>query len=55
MRESDKDKFLEAMQKEIQDHETNGHWEIVLKQQVSLDTKILDMVWAMKRKRCIGM
>ena len=55
MREPDKDdKFLEAMQQEIQDHETNGHWEIVPKEQVPLDTKIWDMVWGMKRKRHIG-
>ena len=54
MRELDRDKFLEAMQKEIQDHETNQHWEIVPKEQVSPNMKILDMVWAMKRKRHIG-
>ena len=51
MREPAKDKFIEAMQREIQDHEMNGHWEIVSKAEVSLDTKILEMVWAMKRKR----
>ena len=27
------------MQKEIQDHKTNGHWEIVSKIEVSPDTK----------------
>ena len=54
MRELDKDKSVEAMQKEIQYHKTNGHWEIVPKTKVLLGTKILDMVWAMKRKRHIS-
>ena len=54
MRELDKDKFIEAMQKEIQDHKMNRHWEIMSKTEVSPDTKILDMVWAMKSKRHIG-
>ncbi|KAL7563107.1 hypothetical protein ACA910_012291 [Epithemia clementina (nom. ined.)] len=53
MREPDRDQFMLAMQKEIHDHESRKHWEVVPKSQVPKGTKIIDMVWSMKRKRRI--
>ena len=54
MRAHDRDKFIEAMQKEIRDHEKRGHWEYVPIEDVPPGTKILPAVWSMKRKRRIA-
>jgi hypothetical protein len=51
LREPDRDKFEEAMQKEIKDHEERQHWEIVLRSSLPKGTPILPAVWSMKRKR----
>ena len=54
MKEPDAKKFKEAMIKKIETHEAKGHWKIMKVEDVPEDTKILDMVWAMKRKRRIA-
>ena len=51
MKEPDHEQFRQSVQKEIQDHKTNQHWEIIPKQDIPPNTKLLDMVWAMQRKR----
>ena len=33
----------------MQDHEMNRHWEVISKQDMLPNTKLLDMVWAMRR------
>ena len=53
MNEPDHEQFRQSVQKEIQDHEMNQHWEIISKQDMPPNTKLLDMVWAMRRKRRI--
>ena len=53
LRAPDREQFLEAMRKEIADQEKNNNWRVVNKKQVPHGTKILDMVWAMRRKRRI--
>ncbi|KAL7580919.1 hypothetical protein ACA910_005738 [Epithemia clementina (nom. ined.)] len=53
MRQPDREQFMLAMQKEINDHEIRKHWEVVPKSQVPKGTKVIDMVWSMKRKRRI--
>jgi hypothetical protein len=53
MKQPDAKQFRAAMQKEIDDHVSNGHWEMIRKSEVPEGTKILDSVWAMKRKRRI--
>ena len=53
MNEPDHEQFRQSVQKEIQDHEMNQHWEIIPKQDMPPNTKLLDMVWAMRRKRRI--
>jgi hypothetical protein len=54
MNEPDREKFREAMVKEVQAHTENGHWKIVPKRSVPRGTKILPAVWAMRRKRKIA-
>ena len=49
----DKREFLHAIVKEVNAHIENNHWELILKKDVPKDAKILDSIWAMKRKRDI--
>ena len=49
----DKLKWHEAMLKEFQNHCERKHWIPVKKEEIPAGTKILDSVWAMKRKRDI--
>jgi len=49
----DKIKFQEAMLKEFNDHTDKQHWVPVLLTTLSFGTKVLDSIWAMKRKRYI--
>ena len=51
MKEPDHEQFQRSVLKKIQDHETNQHWEVIPKQDMPPNTKLLDMVWAMWRKR----
>jgi len=53
MRGPDKEQFTAAIVKEIKDHITNNHWQLVPKSEVLAGTKVLDFVWLMKRKRDI--
>ena len=53
MREPDHEQFQRSVLKEIQDHKTNQHWEVIPKQDMPPNNKLLDMVWAMCRKRRI--
>jgi hypothetical protein len=49
----DKNQFLSAIVKEVNAHIENNHWILVPKSEVPEGTKVLDSVWAMKRKRDI--
>ena len=49
----DKEQFIKAMKKDILDHETRNHWELVPQLQVPNGTVILPAVWSMKRKHRI--
>ena len=51
LREPDADQFIEAMDKELQDHISRGHWDLVHISQVPRHIKPINMVWSMKRKR----
>jgi hypothetical protein len=53
LRAPDRSQFLEAMQKEIQDHEDLKHWELVPRANIPQGTTVLPSVWSMKRKRRI--
>ena len=50
----DREQFLKAMQKEVDDHSSNEHWRIVPRSGLPSGTKVLPAVWAMKRKRRIA-
>lgn len=51
MRQPDRDKFIEAMYKELNDHIGRKHWMIVPLKSVPSHKTPLPMVWSMKRKR----
>ncbi len=53
MKQKDKDKFIEAMEKEVADRMKNGNFTIVRKDTVPEDKAILPAVWQMRRKRDI--
>ena len=53
LKEPDKEDFLKAIVTEINNHIEGNHWEMVPIEEVPKGTKILDSVWAMKRKRDI--
>jgi hypothetical protein len=54
LKQPDRDQFLKAMQKEINDHTENGHWRIVHRSEIPKGMQILPAVWSMKRKRRIS-
>jgi len=51
MKAPDANKFREAMQEEIQAHESKGHWMLVKRSELTQGVKPLPAVWAMKRKQ----
>ncbi len=53
IREADKDDFLKAIVKEVNDHIEGNHWELVPRESLPKGAKVLDSVWSMKRKRDI--
>ena len=50
----DRQEFIKAMVKEIHTHQEQKHWAVTPIEEVPRDTKILDSIWAMHRKRKIG-
>jgi hypothetical protein len=53
MRSPDKQNFIEAIVKEVNDHITSKHWILIPRSKVPKGVKLLDSVWSMKRKRDI--
>ena len=53
MKQRDKEEFQKAMETEFKEHTRRKHWELRPIEQVPKGTKILDSIWAMKRKRNI--
>ena len=51
MKQEDKLDFVTAMEKEISDHESHGHWSIVLRNTLPKDAKPIRAIWSFKRKR----
>jgi hypothetical protein len=54
LKQPDRKKFLEAMEKEINDHTKNGHWKIVHRSEIPKGMQILPAVRSMKWKRRIS-
>ena len=53
MKAQDRDQFKRSMQKEFTDHNDGHHWDIIPIEDVPKGEKVLDSVWAMRRKRNI--
>ena len=53
MKEHDRDKFIEAMRKEIRDQSDNGNFSIMRRDKLPPDKRVLKTVWQMRRKRDI--
>ena len=53
MKEKDRDKFIEAMTKDVEDQTRNGNFSLVKRNLVPKDKTILKAVWQMRRKRDI--
>ncbi|KAL7524874.1 hypothetical protein ACHAXR_002639, partial [Thalassiosira sp. AJA248-18] len=51
MKQDDKLSFVEAMEKEIDDHESRGHWHIVHRDTLPAKAKPIKAIWSFKRKR----
>jgi len=54
LKQTDKDKFLEAMIKEINDHTSRGHWRITTREEMrakGYKHKPIMAIWSFKRKR----
>jgi histone deacetylase 1/2 len=51
MREPDSAQFKAATTKEVDDHETRGHWKVIDRTAVPHGMRVLPSVWSMKRKR----
>ena len=50
LQQDDKNCFIEAMVKEINDHTTREHWDVVPRSEMPAGTKTILSVWAFKRK-----
>jgi hypothetical protein len=48
LNQSDKHKFIEAMEREIDDHNEKGHWKLMRRNELPKGTRVLPSVWAMR-------
>ena len=51
MKQNDKLDFVAAMEKEIHDHASRGHWSIVEQSTLPDNAKPVKAIWSFKRKR----
>jgi predicted SnoaL-like aldol condensation-catalyzing enzyme len=51
MKAPDTEQFKEAMRREVKEHTRKGHWKVIHREDVPSNSKILPVVWSMKRKR----
>jgi hypothetical protein len=54
MKQPDRAEFIKAMKEEVNAHTENGHWELLPCSAVPDGIKVLDSVWAFRRKRRIA-
>jgi hypothetical protein len=50
MQEDDREQFIDAMIKELEDHRKNNHWTLVLRKDIG-DAPTIKAIWSFKRKR----
>ena len=53
LKEPDRDEFIKAIVKEVNDHTERKHWELIPQEQVPKGERIVQSIWSMKRKRDI--
>ena len=51
MKQGDKLAFIDAVEKEISDHEKGGHWSIVHRDNLPNKARPIKAIWCFKRKR----
>ena len=51
MHQEDMPKFVEAMQKEVVDHNEREHWDLIPRSEMPAGMKTILAVWSFKRKR----
>ena len=51
LQQDDREDFLQAAIKEIDDHEKRGHWELVPRTSIPKEAKTILSIWSFKRKR----
>ena len=52
MNQEDKHLFVDAMQKEVADHESRDHWTIVPRSTVPKTAKPIQAIWSFKQRLC---
>ena len=50
MKQEDRMKFVEAIEKEISDHEDGNHWSVVHRNTLPPKAKPIKAIWSFKRK-----
>jgi Reverse transcriptase (RNA-dependent DNA polymerase) len=51
LNQPDKQQFIEAMVREIEDHNEKQHWRLVRRNTLPPETRVLPSVWSVRRKR----
>ena len=51
LKQEDKGDFIQSMLKEVQDHESKGHWTLMERTEIPPGIKTILSVWSFKRKR----
>jgi hypothetical protein len=51
LQQPDADKFIEATGKEVNNHESCDHWEIIRRSTIPAGMKTIQEIWSFKRKR----
>jgi hypothetical protein len=54
MKELDRAEFIKALEEEVKVHIDNGHWVLMPRSDIPHGHKVLDSVWAFRRKRRIA-
>jgi hypothetical protein len=50
-KQDDKSEFIQAMMKEVNDHESRNHWTVLPRSSIPAGTKTILSIWSFKRKR----
>ena len=51
LKQPDAAEFIKSMSKEIDDHRSRGHWEVIPRRNKPSQAKTILAIWAFKRKR----